>query len=115
MAEQEHVMEQRIKTPGVVNDGDGEKQTNDVKFVRANGEPLTNMQAIESCRHEQNRDIIDNLRLGSYDRFGNYIIIPAIREELLMMPKIIYVKQIQKDKAIYDMKDRKSTRLNSSH
>lgn len=104
MAEQEHVMEQRIKTPGVVNDGDGEKQTNDVKFVRANGEPLTNMQAIESCRHEQNRDIIDNLRLGSYDRFGNYIIIPAIREELLMMPKIIYVKQIQKDKAIYDMK-----------
>lgn len=80
------------------------KPAENEKFVRANGEILTNKQAIDSCRQEQNRDIIDNLRLGSYDRFGNYIIVPAIRQELLIIPKLVYVKQKQKDKTIFDMK-----------
>lgn len=103
MAEQEQVMEHKMKMPE--NEPVGTKNgAEDVKFVKANGETLTNMQAIESCRHEQNRDIIDNLRLGSYDRFGNYIIVPAIREELLTIPKIVYVKQVRKEKTIYDMK-----------
>lgn len=104
MAEQEQVMEHKMKTPEVSPQKIEENEAEDVKFVKANGETLTNMQAIESCRHEQNRDIIDNLRLGSYDRFGNYIIVPAIREELLTIPKIVYVKQVQKDKTIFDMK-----------
>lgn len=104
MAEQEQVMEHKMKTPEVNPQNVEKDEAEEVKFVKANGETLTNMQAIESCRHEQNRDIIDNLRLGSYDRFGNYIIVPAIREELLTIPKIVYVKQVQKDKTIYDMK-----------
>ncbi len=104
MAEQEQVMEHKMKTTEVSPQKVEENEVEDVKFVKANGETLTNMQAIESCRHEQNRDIIDNLRLGSYDRFGNYIIVPAIREELLTIPKIVYVKQVQKDKTIFDMK-----------
>lgn len=104
MAEQEQVMEHKMKTPEVEPQKVEKDEAEEVKFVKANGETLTNMQAIESCRHEQNRDIIDNLRLGSYDRFGNYIIVPAIREELLTIPKIVYVKQVQKDKTIYDMK-----------
>lgn len=104
MAEQEQVMEHKMKTPEVNPQKVEKNEAEEVKFVKANGETLTNMQAIESCRHEQNRDIIDNLRLGSYDRFGNYIIVPAIREELLTIPKIVYVKQVQKDKTIYDMK-----------
>ena len=89
---------------------DKEKTINDEKkdeqkeYIRQNGENLTNKQAIESCKHEQNRDIIDNCRLGSYDRFGNYIIVPAIREELLSMPKIIYAQQKQKEKLIFDIK-----------
>lgn len=83
---------------------DSKEPAENEKFVRANGEILTNKQAIQSCRQEQNRDIIDNLRLGSYDRFGNYIIVPAIRQELLIIPKLVYVKQKQKDKTIFDMK-----------
>ncbi|MGN0798316.1 MAG: hypothetical protein ACI4L7_01960 [Christensenellales bacterium] len=81
-----------------------EKKDEQNEYSRQNGENLTNKQAIESCKHEQNRDIIDNCRLGSYDRFGNYIIVPAIREELLSMPKIIYAQQKQKEKLIFDIK-----------
>ena len=103
MAEQEQFVEQKKKMAEVEKIETENNQMDNV-FVKATGETLTNMQAIESCRHEQNRDIIDNLRLGSYDRFGNYIIIPAIREELLIIPKIVYVKQVQQEKVIYDMK-----------
>ena len=44
----------------------------DIIYKRKNGEDLVNdPEAIKSCKNEQNRDVIDNARLGSYDKYGN--------------------------------------------
>jgi len=62
----------------------------DIVYKRRNGEPIINdIEAIASCKNEQSRDIIDNARLGSYDNYGNYIIIPDIKNELISMPKLV--------------------------
>lgn len=77
----------------------------DIVYKRRNGETLVNdPEAIASCKNEQSRDVIDNARLGSYDKFGNYIIIPDIKRELLGMPKIIYNVKNQDNKTVYELK-----------
>lgn len=77
----------------------------DIIYKRKNGENIINdPEAIASCKNEQSRDVIDNARLGSYDKFGNYIIIPDIKRELLSMPKLVYNVKSQGDKTIYELK-----------
>ena len=77
----------------------------DIIYKRKNGEDIVNdPEAIKSCKNEQSRDIIDNARLGGYDKFGNYIIIPEIKHELINMPKLIYNTKIDRDSATYELK-----------
>ncbi len=73
-------------------------------YSRTNGESLVDPFAIKSCKNEQNRDIIENGRLGSYDDYGNYIFIPEIRQELIEIPKLIYNTSIVEEKKTYDMR-----------
>ncbi len=73
-------------------------------YSRANGEPLVDPLAIKSCKNEQNRDIIENGRLGSYDEYGNYLFIPEIRQELESIPKLIYNTSVADGKTTYDMR-----------
>lgn len=75
-------------------------------YLRTNGETLDDPFAIKSCKNEQNRDIIENGRLGSYDRYGNYVFIPEIRQELVEMPKLVYNTSIVEDKTTYDLRAR---------
>lgn len=71
-------------------------------YERKNGEKLHNEVAIKNCKDEQNRDVIDSLRLGSFDKLGNYVIIPDIKRELVDMPKVkIKEENREKDKAYY--------------
>lgn len=73
-------------------------------YKRENGIDLTDEQSIISCRNEQSRDIIENARLGSYDKFGNYFIIPEIKNELIALPKLLYHKQKQEQQTVYEIK-----------
>lgn len=75
---------------------------NKIYFRKNGGDIYNDDQAIESCRNEQSRDIIDNARLGSYDEFGNYIIVPNIKQELLSMPKLIFNTQYKNDETIFE-------------
>ncbi len=82
-----------------------EKETEEeITYLRKNGESTTDPDIIEQCKLEQNRDIIENTRLGSYDKFGNYIFLPEIRHELINIPKFIYHFELQSDKKVYDLK-----------
>lgn len=73
-------------------------------YTRKNGENLIDPDIIALCKLEQNRDIIENTRLGSYDKFGNYVFLPDIRFELINIPKFIYhFSQIQ-GKKVFDIK-----------
>ena len=77
----------------------------DIIYKRANGEKLIgDPHAIASCKNEQSRDVIDNARLGSYDRFGNYIIIPDIKRELVSIPKLVYNVKSLDSKMVYELK-----------
>ena len=77
----------------------------DIVYKRRNGENLIgDPQAIESCKNEQSRDVIDNARLGSYDKFGNYMIIPDIKRELVSMPKLVYNVKHDGNKVVYELK-----------
>lgn len=77
----------------------------DIIYKRKNGENIVNdPEAIKSCKNEQSRDIINNARLGSYDKFGNYIIIPDIKRELISMPKLIYNVRHENNSTVYEMK-----------
>ena len=77
----------------------------DIVYKRRNGENLVgDPQAIQSCKNEQSRDVIDNARLGSYDKFGNYVIIPDIKHELVSMPKLVYNVKNDGAKVIYELK-----------
>ena len=81
-----------------------EEQTDSSTYLRANGESLDDPLAIRSCKNEQNRDIIENGRLGSYDGYGNYIFIPEIRQELVEIPKLVYNTSVVEDKTTYDLR-----------
>ena len=73
-------------------------------YLRKNGENLSDPDIIENCKLEQNRDIIENARLGSYDKYGNYIFMPQIRFELINIPKFIYHISKQDNTKIFDLK-----------
>ena len=77
----------------------------DIIYKRRNGAPLVNdPEAIKSCKTEQSRDVIDNARLGSYDKYGNYVIIPDIKRELISMPKLVYSTDSVNGSTIYNLK-----------
>lgn len=77
----------------------------DIVYKRSNGENIINdIEAIESCKKEQSRDVIDNARLGSIDNYGNYVIIPDIKRELISLPKIVYNTIIRDGVSIYELK-----------
>lgn len=73
-------------------------------YLRRNGENISDPSIIENCKLEQNRDIIENARLGSYDKYGNYIFMPEIRFELINIPKFIYHFSSLENKKIFDLK-----------
>ena len=84
---------------------DNNSQNQDYVYNRKNGESIFNdIEAIESCKREQSRDVIDNARLGSIDKYGNYIIIPDIKRELISLPKLVYNTIIQNGTTIYELK-----------
>ena len=83
-----------------------EKNKDEVSYKRENGENVVDPNAIKSCKDEQNRDIIENGRLGSYDKYGNYILIPEIRDELINIPKLIYNTREEDRDKIYDLKSK---------
>ena len=84
---------------------DNDSRIKDIIYKRRNGEDLVNdPEAIRSCKNEQNRDVIDNARLGSYDKYGNYVIIPDIKRELIAMPKLIYSTNHTATGVVYDLK-----------
>lgn len=85
---------------------DNESRIKDIIYKRKNGEPIVNdPAAIKSCKTEQSRDVIDNARLGSYDKYGNYVIIPDIKRELIDMPKLVYgVNHLSGGVTVYDLK-----------
>lgn len=83
-----------------------EKNKDEVSYKRENGENIVDPNAIKSCKDEQNRDIIENGRLGSYDKYGNYILIPEIRDELINIPKLIYNTREEDRDKIYDLKSK---------
>ena len=77
----------------------------DIIYKRRNGAPLVNdPEAIKSCKTEQSRDVIDNARLGSYDKYGNYVIIPDIKRELISMPKLVYSMDSVNGSTVYNLK-----------
>lgn len=73
-------------------------------YLRKNGENVSDPDIIAYCKLEQNRDIIENARLGSYDKYGNYIFMPQIRLELINIPKFIYHITKLENKKIFDIK-----------
>ena len=80
-------------------------QSDNHVYKRSNGENIINdIEAIESCKREQSRDVIDNARLGSIDKYGNYIIIPDIKRELISLPKLVYNTINQGGTTIYELK-----------
>ncbi len=84
---------------------DNDSRIKDIIYKRRNGYDIVNdPEAIASCKREQNRDIIDNSRLGSYDKYGNYVIIPEIRRELINMPKLIYNQYTSGGAKVYELK-----------
>ncbi len=80
-----------------------EEEKNDFAYKRDNGEDIVDPVAIRSCKDEQNRDIIENQRLGSYDKYGNYILIPEIRQELINIPKLVYNTREEENCKIFDL------------
>ena len=84
---------------------DNDSRIKDIIYKRRNGENLVNdPEAIRSCKTEQSRDVIDNARLGSYDKYGNYVIIPDIKRELISMPKLVYSTNNTANGTVYDLK-----------
>jgi len=84
---------------------DNDSRIKDLIYKRKNGEDIVNdPEAIASCKREQSRDVIDNARLGSYDKFGNYVIIPDIRRELLSLPKLIIGTRTRNGQTVYELK-----------
>ena len=84
---------------------ENDSRIKDIVYKRRNGEPIVNdPEAIKSCKTEQSRDVIDNARLGSYDKYGNYIIIPDIKRELISMPKLVYNTYHNNGNLVYDLK-----------
>lgn len=84
---------------------DNDSRIKDIIYKRRNGADLVNdPEAIRSCKTEQSRDVIDNARLGSYDKYGNYVIIPDIKRELISMPKIVYSTNNTSNGTVYDLK-----------
>jgi hypothetical protein len=77
---------------------DEQKEQKEFVYNVENGEDLVDPAVIANCKLEQNRDIIENARLGSYDKYGNYVFIPAIRFELINIPKFIYNVSTHKEK-----------------
>ena len=80
-----------------------EEEKNEFAYKRDNGEDIIDPVAIRSCKDEQNRDIIENQRLGSYDKYGNYILIPEIRQELINIPKLVYNTREEENCKIFDL------------
>ena len=80
------------------------EKKDEFSYKRENGEDIVEKKAIQSCKDEQNRDIIENKRLGSYDKYGNYIVIPEITNELISIPKLIYNTREEDRDKIYDLK-----------
>lgn len=77
----------------------------DIIYKRKNDYDIVNdPESIASCKREQNRDVIDNSRLGSYDKYGNYVIIPEIKRELISMPKLIYNQYSSNGIKVYELK-----------
>ena len=64
-------------------------QTNE-KYLRQNGYDLNDAVDISNIRTQQQKDIFRNARLGSYNKYGRYIIPPAVIKELLFMKKYVY-------------------------
>ncbi len=60
------------------------------KYYRQNGTALENAIDIESVKRQQHKDVVRNARLGTYNKYGRYVIPPAIISELLGMTKYIY-------------------------
>lgn len=84
---------------------DNDSRIKDIIYKRRNGADLVNdPEAIRSCKTEQSRDVIDNARLGSYDKYGNYVIIPDIKRELISMPKLVYSTNNTSNGTVYDLK-----------
>ena len=83
---------------------ENDSRIQDIVYKRRNGEPINDPEAIKSCKMEQSRDVIDNARLGSYDKYGNYIIIPDIKRELISMPKLVYNTYHNNGNLVYDLK-----------
>ena len=84
---------------------DNDSRIKDIIYKRRNGYDIVNdPQAIASCKREQSRDVIDNSRLGSYDKFGNYVIIPEVKRELINMPKLVYNQYTSGGMKIYELK-----------
>ncbi len=55
---------------------------------------------VDSCKEERDIDVILNGRLGSYNRYGQYIIDSSIKQELIDMPKLIYSVYFDEDRGI---------------
>ncbi len=86
-------------------DNDNDSRIKDIIYRRRNGYDIVNdPEAIASCKREQSRDVIDNSRLGSYDKYGNYIIIPEIKRELIGMPKLVYNQYSSGGSKIFELK-----------
>lgn len=86
-------------------DNDNDSRIKDIIYKRKNGYDIVNdPEAIASCKREQSRDVIDNTRLGSYDKYGNYIIIPEIKRELISMPKLIYNQYSSNGSKVFELK-----------
>ncbi len=86
------------------NDEAKKDENAEFSYSRTNGESIVDPFAVKSCKNEQNRDIIENGRLGSYDEYGNYLFIPEIRQELIEIPKLIYNTAIKDGRTTYDLR-----------
>ena len=86
-------------------DNDNDSRIKDIIYKRKNGYDIVNdPESIASCKREQSRDIIDNSRLGSYDKYGNYIIIPEIKRELISLPKLVYNQYSTDGSKVFELK-----------
>ena len=84
---------------------DDDSRIKNIIYKRKNGEDIINdIEAIESCKKEQSRDVIDNARLGSIDKYGNYVIIPDIKRELISLPKLVYNTTVNLGTTVYELK-----------
>ena len=63
-------------------------------------EEITIIEIMDECRLIQRQDVINNHRLGIYDKDGRYIIEPEIINELKDLPKTITDKEIDHDRNV---------------